>query len=151
MSGRPCPIIALRNKISSVLFEHKEHIESGVYKILYETLHEQTKHVPDEKILVSITYVKATVSLHLDENGDPEQSILQDARTRNILIPKQMLTATEMNLHESRYRTCTFHNILPTNETEAMKRYLEVHLDEEDLFNSTQCACRIIKIVQYKQ
>ena len=147
---RASPIIALRNKISGILFEHKEHMESGVYQILYETLQEQTKNEPDENMLVSITYTKAWVSLQLDENGDPEQRVLQDARTRNILMPISMWKAVVAVLAMSPSHTCTFHNILPSNLPEIGKQFLAKHLDEPDLFDSTECACRIIRIEEYK-
>lgn len=49
-------LIQLRNKISTILFENKHDIKQGTYKILYETLAEQTQDI-EETVFVECTFI----------------------------------------------------------------------------------------------
>ena len=128
---RQSAIIRLRNRMSHALFEQKENIESGAYKILYETLQNETKDEPTEKIWVAITYAKASIEYEND-SSQPNISI----HCRNVCIPSTMYETAKEQL-KKRHLHCSFYFIIEgrsCNELEKSRQDFAKQLDEPYLF-----------------
>ena len=142
---RESTITGMRNKLSCLLFEHKETMQENTYKILYECLASETQDWQTEQIWCSITYAKASFNYN---NDGPTPEV--DIHRRNILICRHMFEATKCAMKEWLNHACTFYNILSHNDTN-LKTYLKRELDEPDLFNDREATFRIIDIVELQQ
>lgn len=122
-------VTRLRNRMSHVLFEHKESIGSNAYKILYETLQDETKNEPAEMVWVTMTYAKAGLREECD-GWHPDITM----HARNIRISPSMFEAAKKSLDERHPPHCTFYHIIPDDTIRQPKQYLARELDEPDLF-----------------
>ena len=139
--SRETTVIKLRNKLSHLLFEHKEKMQENTYKILYESLASETKNEQGGRVWCAITYAKATLD-YADDETTPHLNV----HRRNILISLDMVESTKVAMRGHVSNTCTFYNILP-HDNKVMKEYLSKELDEPELFNDSEADFRIISIV----
>lgn len=134
----------LRNRISNVLFEHKENMESGTYKILYETLQAETKSDPAEKVLVTITYMKATVIQTRDADGDDVSYPWIKEHSRNLFIAKEEYETAQTVLREKR----SYHLSEMFSCRGDLERwnYFKTQMDEEYILAGEEAQIRIIAV-----
>ena len=93
---RQSPIVKLRNKLSHLLFENKEKMEENTYKILYETLRDETKDVSeeDEMVWCKFTYIKSKVKycqscLEREDAEATQTSLSVNTCRRNIQVKRK--------------------------------------------------------------
>jgi len=138
---RQSPIIKLRNAMSTALMEHKEHMEQGTFKILYETLGKETADAPS-KHWVKLTYAKASLD-YSDHTIVPELRICQ----RNIELTSAKIDTITAAMHERHASHCTLHNICSTHDyKDAEHVWFAQELDEPDLWDCESAVFRIIRL-----
>ena len=135
--------VDIRNKLSELLFEHKQTMNENTYKLLYECLAEEVKQA--DKVWCTITYAKATVQFDEDEII-PQLNI----HRRNVLLSQEAIGKTEAALNKHTSRTCTFYHTVPFDDTSA-KDCLSVEMDEPNLFNSKEAEFCIINVKRIEQ
>ena len=139
---RQSPIVKLRNKLSHLLFENKEKMEENTYKILYETLRDETVDASEEKHWVKLTYAKA-VCRFTEEEVIPALHICQ----RNILLTSAKIDTIKQQMNGRESKWCTFHNVCNShNYQDGDHKMLARELDEEELWECTQAQFKIIRI-----
>ena len=141
-------VIRLRNRMSEALFKYKEDIGSVAYEKLYEELKEDTKSEIPDRVLVTITYVKAKTIETCDDDGDRLTFSKMKECSRNLFIWKDMYEITQKILKEK--KSFPPYSMVPgglgCDESKVRCEHLKTQMDEEYLFNGIGAQFLIIDV-----
>ena len=153
---RQSPIVKLRNAMSHVIFAHKENMQQGTYKILYETLGMETKDVSEEDELVwcKFTYIKSKVKTcqmcaEREDEGATQASLSVNICRRNIRVKRKTYERMKKLLDE--YDTIGTGLLIDNDsnaliETQRQMSHFQSEFNESFLFDDDENIFTIIKI-----